>query len=46
LRLENIPALPVHDSVIVPYQKRSKALAVMTQSFKQITGFLPKIKAT
>jgi hypothetical protein len=46
LRLENIPALPVHDSVIVPYQKRSKALAAMAESFKQITGFAAKIKAT
>lgn len=46
LRLENIPALPVHDSIIIPYKKKKKALAVMAESFKQVTGFAAKIKAT
>lgn len=46
LRLENIPALPVHDSIITPYKLKKKALAVMAQSFEQVTGFAAQIKAT
>jgi hypothetical protein len=46
LRLENIPALPVHDSIIVIRKHKQKARAVMAQSFEQITGFPAQIKAT
>jgi hypothetical protein len=46
LMVEKIPALPVHDSIIIPYKKKKKALAVMAKSFEQITGFAAKIKAT
>ena len=45
LRLENIPALPVHDSIIVIRKHKIKARAVMAQSFEKITGFPAQIKA-
>jgi hypothetical protein len=45
LRLENIPALPVHDSIIIPYKLKKKARAVMAESFKKVTHFAAKIKA-
>jgi len=44
LRLGNIPALPVHDSIIVPKKHKKKARNIMAESFEQITGFKAQIK--
>jgi len=43
-RLENIPALPVHDSVRIPKIHRLKARSVMMECFKEITGFNAQIR--
>ena len=44
LRLENVPALPVHDSIIIKESDKDLALAIMASSYEQITGFKAKIK--
>ena len=44
LRLENVPALPVHDSIIIKESDKGLGVAVMAESFEQITGFKAKIK--
>ena len=44
LRLENIPALPIHDSVRIPKIHRLKARSVMMECFKEITGFNGEIR--
>lgn len=44
LRLENVPALPVHDSIIIKESDQDLGLAVMAASFEQITGFKAQIK--
>ena len=44
LRLENIPALPVHDSIIVPKKHKKKARNIMAESFMELTGFKAQIK--
>jgi len=44
LQLENIPALPIHDSVRIPKIHRLKARSVMMECFKEITGFNGEIR--
>jgi len=44
LRLENIPALPIHDSVRIQKIHRLKARSVMVESFNEITGFKAQIR--
>lgn len=39
LHKRNIPALPVHDSVIVPESRKQAAIRIMKEQYKQITGF-------
>lgn len=40
----NIPALPVHDSVIVPAKYRNTAIRIMKEQYKQVTGFEIEVK--
>jgi hypothetical protein len=44
LRLQNVPALPVHDSIIIQKKYKIKARDVMYESFKKITGFKARIR--
>ena len=44
LRLENIPALPIHDSVRIQKIHRLKARSIMMECFKEITGFKAQIR--
>ena len=39
LHKRNIPALPVHDSVIVPEKYKKVAIRIMKEQYKQVTGF-------
>lgn len=47
LRLEDIPALPIHDGLIVPVRDVAAVKAAMTQAFKSIihnvTGIIPTV---
>ena len=40
----NIPAIPVHDSVIVPAKNRNTVARIMLETYKAYTGFTIKIK--
>jgi hypothetical protein len=40
----NIPALPVHDSVIVPAKYRNTVIRIMKEHYKQVTGFEIEVK--
>lgn len=40
----NIPALPVHDSIIVPVKHRQLAMDVLSYCFQKHTGCLPMLK--
>ena len=44
LRLENIPALPVHDSVRIQKKHKLRARDVMAECFKEITGFKAQVR--
>lgn len=44
LHKRNIPALPVHDSVIVPAKYRNTAIRIMKEQYKQVTGFEIEVK--
>ena len=44
LHKRNIPALPVHDSVIVPEKYRNTAIRIMKEQYKQVTGFEIEVK--
>jgi hypothetical protein len=44
LHKRNIPALPVHDSVIVPKKYRNTAIRIMKEQYKQVTGFEIEVK--
>ena len=44
LRLENIPALPIHDSVRIQKIHRLKARSIMMEAFNEITRFKGDIK--
>ena len=44
LRLENIPALPVHDSVRIQKKYKIRARDVMAECFKEITGFKAQVR--
>jgi hypothetical protein len=44
LRLENIPALPVHDSVRIQKKHKIRARDVMAECFKEITGFKAQVR--
>ena len=44
LHKRNIPALPVHDSVIVPEKYRDAAIRTMKEQYKQVTGFEIEVK--
>lgn len=43
-RRRNIPALPVHDSIIVPASKKNAAIRIMKEKYKAYTGFEIKVK--
>jgi hypothetical protein len=43
LTKQNIPALPVHDSVICPAQNEDFLRHVMTEEYQKIMGFEPVI---
>jgi len=40
----DVPALPVHDSIIVPVEHQQIAMEVLSASFKGHTGVLPMLK--
>jgi len=42
-RAHNIPALPVHDSLIVPRSKEVTAWKVLNEQFTKIIGVEPKL---
>jgi hypothetical protein len=44
LRLENIPALPIHDSVRIQKKHKIRARDVMAECFKEITGFKAQVR--
>jgi hypothetical protein len=44
LTAKNIPALPIHDSIIFRAKDKDFAMLVMCDSFKKITRFEPNIK--
>ena len=44
LRIDNVPALPVHDSIIIQKKHKAKAKMIMQNTFKQVTGFHAQIK--
>jgi hypothetical protein len=44
LHRRNIPALPVHDSVIVPESRKSAAVRIMAEQYKAYTGFEIEVK--
>jgi hypothetical protein len=44
LHNRNIPALPVHDSVIVHEKYRDTAIRIMKEQYKQVTGFEIEVK--
>ena len=44
LHKRNIPALPVHDSVIVPEKYRNTVIRIMKEQYKQVTGFEIEVK--
>lgn len=44
LHKRNIPALPVHDSVIVPEKYRNTVMRIMKAQYKQVTGFEIEVK--
>lgn len=44
LHKRNIPALPVHDSVIVPVKYHDTAIRIMKEQYKQVTGFEIEVK--
>jgi hypothetical protein len=43
-REHNIPAVPVHDSLIVPRSKEEIAERVLDEQFAQIIGVKPTLK--
>lgn len=43
--VHNVPALPVHDSIIVPVSKRALAEAVLSAAFEKHVGLTPIIEA-
>ena len=43
-REHNIPALPVHDSLIVPRSKEVIAYGILDEQFTKIIGEVPKLK--
>lgn len=43
-RKRNIPALPVHDSVIVPMSRKESAIRIMKEQYKAYTGFEIEVK--
>lgn len=44
LHKRNIPALPVHDSVIIPEKHKKTAMRIMKEQYKQVTGFEIEVK--
>lgn len=44
LHRRNIPALPVHDSVIVPESRKEVAIRIMKEQYKKQTGFEIEVK--
>jgi hypothetical protein len=44
LHKRNIPALPVHDSVIVPEKYRKTAVRIMKEQYKHMTNFEIEVK--
>ena len=40
----NVPAMPVHDSLIVPRSKEATAERVLNEQFTKIIGVKPKLK--
>lgn len=44
LHKRNIPALPVHDSVIVPEKYKKVAIRIMKEQYEQVTGFKIEVK--
>lgn len=44
LHKRNIPALPVHDSVVVPEKYRNTVIRIMKEQYKQTTGFEIEVK--
>ena len=44
LLTDNIPALPVHDSIIVQTKHKKKAYTIMQDAFRKVTGFEAQIK--
>lgn len=44
LHKRNIPALPVHDSVIVPEKYRKTAVRIMKEQYKNMTNFEIEVK--
>jgi hypothetical protein len=43
-REHNIPAVPVHDSLIVPRSKEVTAYRILDEQFTKIIGMVPKLK--
>ncbi len=43
-REHNIPAAPVHDSLIVPRSKEVVAHRILDEQFTKIIGVVPKLK--
>jgi hypothetical protein len=44
LHKRNIPALPVHDSVIVPESRKAVAIRIMKEQYKKATNFEIEVK--
>ena len=43
LAKQNVPVLPVHDSIRCKISDREKVIEAMLNSYEQCTGFTPKI---
>ena len=41
---EDIPALPVHDALLFPKNKKEEGIRIMTTAFKEVTGAEGAIK--
>ena len=39
-----IPALPVHDSLIVPRQHKQQCVDMLSECFQELTGIIPILK--